>query len=38
MEDTLNGRPLDWRKTARSNDTGANCVEVAVFEDVTRSA
>ncbi|MGH3381903.1 MAG: DUF397 domain-containing protein [Actinoallomurus sp.] len=38
MEDTLNGRPLDWRKSARSNDTGSACVEVAVFEDVARSA
>ncbi|WP_354670947.1 DUF397 domain-containing protein [Actinomadura sp. DC4] len=25
MEDTL-----EWRKSARSNDTGSNCVEVAV--------
>jgi hypothetical protein len=23
---------LQWRKTARSNDTGANCVELAVLD------
>jgi hypothetical protein len=23
---------LTWRKTARSNDTGANCVEIAVLD------
>jgi uncharacterized protein DUF397 len=30
--------PLNWRKPARSNDTGSACVEVAVYEDETRSA
>jgi hypothetical protein len=31
MEDTLNAT-LAWRKSGRSNDTGANCVEVAVYD------
>ena len=23
---------LEWRKSTRSNDTGSNCVEVAVYD------
>ncbi len=33
MEETL-----VWRKATQSNDTGSDCVEVAVFEDDTHSA
>jgi hypothetical protein len=31
MEDIVNV-PLVWRKSARSNDTGSDCVEVAVSD------
>jgi len=31
MEGTVNAR-LTWRKSGRSNDTGSNCVEVAVYD------
>jgi hypothetical protein len=37
MEDTLS-TPLVWRKAARSNDTGSDCVEIAVFQDDAHSA
>jgi hypothetical protein len=30
--------PLNWRKSARSNDTGSACVEVAVYEDPASTA
>jgi|tagenome__1003787_1003787.scaffolds.fasta_scaffold13584676_1 hypothetical protein len=31
MEDTMSAA-LAWRKSARSNDTGSSCVEVAVYD------